>query len=220
MDLNCWLVTGWRGVGKTVFCQEFIRTARQKGWDAAGILSLAGFKDGIKVSIDAQDIRTGEKRSLATTQQHSETGLPFGKWFFSQKTLAWGNEVLRSSVPCDLLVVDELGPLEFNLSLGWVDALKVIRSGRFRLALVVIRPEILERAHEILQPALVIRLSSANGVNSSVQLHASLLERLEQDLSPAGTAHLLGHRHRVLLHPPRRTAALPRSAAAHDESKK
>jgi nucleoside-triphosphatase len=180
MDLTCWLVTGWRGVGKTAFCLELIHAARQKGWDAAGILSLAGFEDGIKVSIDAQDVRTGERHLLAATQQQSETGLPFGKWFFSQKTLDWGNEVLRSSLPCELLVVDELGPLEFNLSLGWVDALKVIRSGRFRLALVVIRPEILERAQEIFQPERLIRLDRNDEVKPSVQLYVSMLEHFER----------------------------------------
>jgi nucleoside-triphosphatase THEP1 len=182
MDLTCWLVTGWRGVGKTAFCQEFIRAARQKGWDAAGILSLAGLKDGIKTSIDAEDIRTGEKRFLAAIQKQSETDLTFGRWYFNRQTLDWGNQVLRSSIPCELLIVDELGPLEFNLSLGWIDALNVIRRGCFRLALVVIRPEILDRAQELFQPGHVIHLDSKDEVIASVKLYASLLECLKTEV--------------------------------------
>jgi nucleoside-triphosphatase THEP1 len=182
MVVNRWIITGWRGSGKTTFCQALNQEARQKGWDVAGLLSPARFQEGLKNFIDAVDIRTGEKRSLATVQRHSETDLAFGDWFFNPQTLEWGNQVLQGSIPCDLLTIDELGPLEFKLSLGWVHALEVIQSARFRLALVVIRPELLELAHEIIQPTHTIHIERADEVETKIRHYALLLDRLKESL--------------------------------------
>jgi nucleoside-triphosphatase THEP1 len=62
--------------------------------------------------------------------------------------VAWGNQILRETVPCDLLVIDELGPLEFNREEGWIKAFDVLESGDYRSALVVIRPTLLDDALE------------------------------------------------------------------------
>jgi nucleoside-triphosphatase THEP1 len=166
MDVNLWIVTGWRGSGKTTFCHEMLQIARTAGWDTAGLLSPAVFKGGMKESIWAEDIRSGEKRLLAAAHPQTETDLAFGDWYFNQKTLEWGNQVLQSSIPCDLLVVDELGPLEFNLSLGWVSALEVIKTAQFHLALVVIRPELFEYAKNILHPIHTIQMNRVNEVQA------------------------------------------------------
>lgn len=179
MDVNRWIITGWRGSGKTTFCHEMLQTARLAGWDTAGLLSPAAYKDGKKDSIWAEDIRAGEKRVLATALQQSETDLAFGDWFFNRKTLEWGNQVLLSSIPCDLLVIDELGPLEFILSMGWVSAMDVINTAHFRLALVVIRPELLELAQNMLHPIHTIQLNSVNEVHSRVLQYIPWLMRLK-----------------------------------------
>jgi nucleoside-triphosphatase THEP1 len=44
----------------------------------------------------------------------------------------------------DVLVIDELGPLEFDLQTGWTASFEVLRRKRYRLALIVIRPECLD----------------------------------------------------------------------------
>ena len=178
MDVNLWIVTGWRGSGKTTFCSEMLKTARLAGWDTAGLLSPAVFQDGKKDSIWAEEIRSGEKRLLAAAHPQTETNLAFGDWYFDQKTLEWGNLVLKSSVPCDLLMIDELGPLEFKLSLGWVSALEVIKTAQFRLALVVIRPELLETAQNILHPIHIIQMNGVNEVQARVLQYTSLLMHL------------------------------------------
>jgi nucleoside-triphosphatase len=168
MDVNLWIVTGWRGSGKTTFCQEILRRAHIAGWDAAGLLSPAIFNEGLKDSIWAIDIRSDEKRLLAASYPQTDTDLAFGEWFFNQETLAWGNKVLNSSIPCDLLVIDELGPLEFSLSRGWVSALQVVKTSQFRLALVVIRPELLELATKILHPNKTIQMDGIIKVHDLV----------------------------------------------------
>jgi hypothetical protein len=47
---------------------------------------------------------------------------------------------------CDLLFVDELGPLEFRGEGGFVHGFAAIEARRYLLAIVVIRPELLKDA--------------------------------------------------------------------------
>lgn len=59
------LVTGAIGCGKTTYCRTQIDAARSAGLEVAGVLSPARFEQGIKVGIDALDLRSGELRPLA-----------------------------------------------------------------------------------------------------------------------------------------------------------
>ena len=63
--------------------------------------------------------------------------------------LIWGNHVLSNSTPCDLLVVDELGPLEIDRGTGWQAGLAAVDSKEYAVAVVVVRAELLGR---ILRP--------------------------------------------------------------------
>jgi hypothetical protein len=67
--------------------------------------------------------------------------------------------VLSAATPCDLLIVDELGPLELVGGHGWVHALDVLRKGDFGAALVVCRPSLLDELEENLgaPPAAVFK---------------------------------------------------------------
>lgn len=178
MAVKVWIVTGWRGSGKTTFCRQAVGTARQMGWRPAGLLSPAVFENGQKTSIWAEDIQSSQKCLLAAITPQTDADLAFGDWYFSQETLTWGNRVLQSSLPCDLLLIDELGPLEFNLGLGWVSALDLIQSGQYRQALVVIRPELLAKAQEILNTPLTIEINHVNEVQEKVRSFASVLNLL------------------------------------------
>ena len=63
---------------------------------------------------------------------------------FDPEVFERGARVLAHATPCDLLVVDELGPVELLGGRGWANALEVLRRGNFGTALVVCRPELLE----------------------------------------------------------------------------
>ncbi len=143
-----WLVSGWRGSGKTSFCLALVQAARAAGWDAGGVLSPGVFEGGKRVAIDALAVRSGERRRLANLARASECDLAFGDWFFDRQTLAWGNRVLEASLNCELLVIDELGPLELTLGDGWVKGLEVLERGAYRLGVVVVRPELADAVSE------------------------------------------------------------------------
>ena len=140
-----WVLTGERGIGKTTYCRALANQARAAGWDVAGVLSPPVFENGVKTGIIAQNLRTGESRHLAQLStlnvQRSTSNLPLGQWLFDPSILAWGNQVLETSLPCDLFIVDELGPLELIRGEGWVSALEALRQSTYRVGVVVIRPE-------------------------------------------------------------------------------
>jgi hypothetical protein len=142
-----WVLTGERGVGKTTHCRVLVEQARASGWDVAGLLSPGIFKDGVKTGILTQNLRTGESRPLAVLATHSPLTthhLPLGQWLFDPSVIAWGNQIFQSRQPCDLFIVDELGPLEFFRGEGWINAFDALRQVPYRLGVVVIRPECID----------------------------------------------------------------------------
>jgi nucleoside-triphosphatase THEP1 len=142
------LITGERGSGKTGLCREISNRARQAGWDVAGLISPAVHTSGRKTGIEAVDLRTGQQLLLATPRQVNspDNGLHTIGWAFDEDVTRWGDSVLANAVPCDLLVVDELGPLELERHQGWTAGLDVVTGSLYRAALVVVRPDLLDTA--------------------------------------------------------------------------
>jgi len=105
---------------------------------------------------------------LAAVYRQTVDDFASGDWFFNQQTLEWANKVIANTHPSDLLVIDEIGPLELFLSLGWVNTLEVIQRTGFRLALVVVQPELVEAASGIIQPTQIIHLNGVDDVRSWV----------------------------------------------------
>ncbi|HTX78151.1 MAG TPA: nucleoside-triphosphatase [Longilinea sp.] len=137
------VVTGGREVGKTTFCRKVIGYYRGEGKSVSGLLSPARFENGKKTGILAVALETNEQRLLASQVEGEIDGVRQGCWTFDAEVVAWGNQQLEKIVETNLLVIDELGPLEFQRHLGWQAAFDCLKFGKFGLALVVIRPECL-----------------------------------------------------------------------------
>lgn len=158
-----YLLTAPRGAGKTTFCRALADEAQSAGWDVAGLLSPASFENGIKTGIRAENLRTGESRPLAIAAAASHLPLstfhfPLGNWLFDPSIFTWGNQTLETCLPSDLFIVDELGPLELLRGIGWVSALTALRQPTYRVGVIVIRPELVELAREILPVRDIISL--------------------------------------------------------------
>lgn len=143
------VLTGPSGSGKTTLCRRLVDAARQQGLSVRGIMSPGRWRGGTKVRIDVLDVSTGETKALAEASGEAD-GPALGEWRFHAGALAWGMAVLRRSVPSDVLVVDELGPLELWRGAGWAGAIDILRAGDYRHALVVVRPGLVERLLELL----------------------------------------------------------------------
>jgi molybdopterin-guanine dinucleotide biosynthesis protein A len=139
------LITGERGSGKTTACQQRIAETRRAGLIAAGVVCPGRFDHGVKTGIYAEDIASSARRLLASDQPGEIAGgTPFRRWVFDPQVLAWGNEIFTHVPPCDLLVVDELGPLELVDGKGWQAALAALEEAQYAEAWVVVRPELVE----------------------------------------------------------------------------
>lgn len=139
------LVTGGRGAGKTSFCASLVAAAQEAGWRPAGLISRPVFEGARRTAIDVENIASQEVRRLAVYSEQDPTpGSLF--WKFDRDVIAWGNALLAGCTPCDLLVVDELGPLEFEREAGWQAGLAAVDSHDYVVALVVVRSELLGEA--------------------------------------------------------------------------
>ena len=137
-------LTGWRGAGKTSICKKIIGKHRSSGLKIAGLLSPGRYVQGERDGIYARDLAGGETRLLASIVPGEIDGVQLGPWFFDSQTMDWGNRLLEKSAGADLLVIDEIGFMEFWLKSGWTASFDVLKRKEYRLALVVIRPECLE----------------------------------------------------------------------------
>jgi nucleoside-triphosphatase THEP1 len=179
------IVTGPRGAGKTSLCRRMVSLARAYGWAVAGLLSHARFEAERKTGIVTTDLATGERRLLAVPRGNACRECDQLGWIFDSDALAWGNAVLARTGAPDLLVIDELGPLEFEQSRGWTAGLTALDRGAYRLALAVIRPELLTRAMERWQEAEVVEIIDVEELDETAA-------RLAREIFLQKTAHRVG----------------------------
>ncbi|MCX6056078.1 MAG: hypothetical protein NTZ74_14415 [Chloroflexi bacterium] len=140
-----WLITGPREVGKTRFCTHLVTEAQKRGLKIAGVLSPPRWVDGQKTAIEIINLSNQEQWVLATRRVGDESGMGTEHWVFDPEVTEWGNQVLSHPHGCDLLIIDELGPLELLHGAGWQKAFSTINDRKYQVAVVVIRPELLEK---------------------------------------------------------------------------
>ena len=179
------IISGTRASGKTTFCTSIAQILRSNGWDVAGLLSLPVIKQGEEIAKDAFDIRSGVRRYLGSVKLHGQATaeVQTGRWTFDTKTIEWCNTIFQSSIPCDFLVIDEIGPLEFDQRLGFLEALPALDSGEFIHGIVVIRPHLLAAALQRWPDAEVFKITDTDHARKQAVLWAA---ELTKDIHPPG----------------------------------
>jgi len=142
------LVSGKSGAGKTKWCSAQVIRAREQGLTVGGLLSPGVFRQGVKVGIELINLATNEKRLLAEVRPEEIPNAPTRKWAMNHQTLEWGNIVLQTMGYYDLVVIDELGPLEFLHGRGFQGAFDMVERRRYKTAVVVVRSSLLEAAQK------------------------------------------------------------------------
>jgi nucleoside-triphosphatase THEP1 len=139
-------IIGPGGAGKTTCCAAAVRQARAAGLTVGGILSPGVFEGEQRTGIDLLNLGSGERRRLATRCCSKNDGIRVGRWSLHPASVDWGNCFLRELAICDLFVLDELGPLEFDQLGGFQAGMRLLDEGRYNAALVVVRPALLPAA--------------------------------------------------------------------------
>lgn len=168
------ILSGMREIGKTTLLLRLIEQAHQLNIQTTGVISPAVFENGKKISIDLLDVKNGNKKDLATLRQSESLGIVTDHWSFLTESLHWGNEILGESTPCDLLIVDELGPIELERGQGWQNGIKAINSGEYRAAVIVIRPELLTTAIRLWPGAQILKLNKKSDRESNIVIEKIL----------------------------------------------
>lgn len=138
------LLTGERQVGKTTVCKRVAKLARGLGYGPAGVLAPALLgEDGFPVAYHALMVSDGQQRFLARAD--GDLGGPStSRYSFAAAAFSWVIRRLRAAISqgCDLLVVDEIGPLELKQGKGLAPLLSDLSAERLPRLLLVVRPEL------------------------------------------------------------------------------
>jgi len=151
------LVTGLSGSGKTSWCKQMIKEAAASVYSVEGILSPGIFESGRKTGIEVVDLVSGERKRLARLREEGQGEISTPRWVFDPDVLVWGNQRLQNSAESDLLIIDELGPLEFLRNKGLLAGLERLDQGQFEVACVVVRSSLLPKALQRWPNAVVVR---------------------------------------------------------------
>ncbi|MGD8585824.1 MAG: nucleoside-triphosphatase [Chloroflexota bacterium] len=142
------LLSGPSGAGKSTWCLQLAEEAVSLDFVVAGLISPAVFENGFKIGINLVDQANGERRRLAVRSGKAEDGFKTEQWVLDPAALAWGNQILQAIPACDILILDELGPLEMEQGRGLVAGLDLIKRRHIPLIVAVVRPRLLPAARQ------------------------------------------------------------------------
>jgi nucleoside-triphosphatase THEP1 len=110
------LVLGEPGSGKTSWCREYIYQRQKSGSSVGGILSPAIEKQRQRIGFNVVDLLTGKEALFARVSRlrRFKGGELVGDYTISRHGISFACGAIRRAVEtrCDLVVIDEVGPLE------------------------------------------------------------------------------------------------------------
>ncbi len=139
--------------GKTNFLRRALARWQERGHQVSGYLSIAVSGDS-GTEYDLLDLRDGRLRPFLVRKP-----LPgaesYGPFYFVPEALEQARSIIAAARPEELLVVDEVGPLELAGGGVWRELQAVVSRPGLRV-LVVVREDILEEVVARLGPAGVM----------------------------------------------------------------
>lgn len=145
---NVTIITGERGSGKSTLCYQLYRRAVELGSPICGVVSVAVY-DSLEEKIGFDVVNLGSQRSAPLARKDgSLIGSRWACYSFSDDVM---NDCISSTVTAldsgvDLLVLDEVGPLELSAAKGFLPILKYLEcSGLPAETFVVVRPSLCDQ---------------------------------------------------------------------------
>lgn len=134
------LVVGEPGSGKTSWCREYIDEQRKRGVTVGGILCPAIEHQGQRVGSNALDLLTGQAVPFARLSRHGafKAGEKIGDYTISRDAILFACGAIERAVEssCDLVVIDEVGPLELS-GKGLMSAVELALASAVNVLIVV-----------------------------------------------------------------------------------
>lgn len=129
-------ITGRPGTGKTTVVLKAAEGLKAKGYRVGGVISKEARLEGRRVGFEIIDLGTGVKGWLAHEEQR--TGPQVGKYRVNLNDLdsIGANAVLWASKNADVVVIDEIGPMELFSQAFRKAVSEVLSSNKLVLAVI------------------------------------------------------------------------------------
>ncbi len=139
------IVTGDRASGKTSLLMALTEEFRQRQRSVGGILSPSLQMDSVRIGYDVINIQTGERVPLCRNEPDG-SGIKIGEWVFRDDGIRFGCAALDPSllITCDLVIIDEVGPLELENKV-WATSLDLLIASSPCPIILTVREHLIER---------------------------------------------------------------------------
>ncbi|MBW6478003.1 MAG: DUF2478 domain-containing protein [Bacteroidales bacterium] len=120
------ILTGQINQGKTGFTMQLIEMFQNQGLTVRGFVTLGNTNDKSRNTYKIKNLQSGEKTDLCSTQP--DPAKPnYGRFYFEESGIEKGRNIIAETLtqPTDLLVIDELGPMEIN-DRGWAPVIEKV----------------------------------------------------------------------------------------------
>jgi nucleoside-triphosphatase len=130
------LLTGSPGVGKTTVLLKTVNALKDKGYRVGGMISREVREGGTRVGFEILDLGSSKRGWLAHVNQKS--GPQVGRYRVNIADLnAIGAQAILDAVEnCDVIAIDEIGPMELFSEKFKEAALKALDSGKPVVAII------------------------------------------------------------------------------------
>jgi len=172
------VLTGPVHGGKTTFLERSLARWAARGLAPGGFLSVAVTGACGATGYDLLELKTGRRHPYLRREGESDAER-IGPFFFVPETLELARTIIREAEARELLVVDEVGPLEL-LGGGLWPALREALSRPGMRCLLVAREEILEEIVAAIAPVVPLILD-VRDPNFQELLDGSLLGTVKCD---------------------------------------
>jgi nucleoside-triphosphatase len=141
------LWTGQKHSGKTTSVAKLVEIARGEGFNVAGLLAPALYRDCELLGFDAIDLQNETRAPLANRNTDASKTEDFT---FLAEGLKLGNAALSATATktADLVIVDEFGPLELDGRL-WRENVDSLLASSSALILLVVRQELADAVRRL-----------------------------------------------------------------------
>lgn len=172
------VLTGPVHGGKTTFLERSLARRAARGFAPSGFLSVAVTGASGATGYDLLELKTGRRHPYLRREGEPDAERS-GPFFFVSSTLERARSIIREADPRELLIVDEVGPLEL-LGGGLWPALREALSRPGMRCLLVVREEILEDFGAAIAPGVPL-VFDVRDPNVQTLMDGSLLGTVKVD---------------------------------------